>query len=679
MNLFSELAPPYTAAADEAEEAQFDQVCREVFAVIDFDGSGTLELDEFLTAVKLLGMDHLPTDNLKKQFEIYDTDGEGSIEFEQFKDMARNLMGPGDVSKRREVSFDRVRAILAKRERSYTELLDLAKYLMKYVSFYQQLTKEVVVEVCRFVRLEEVKAGEWVTLQGEEGNTHYVILGGSAAVFVKSPNEENSPRSGEKAADDGDANSPRNPRISFRDSRSPRKSFRAGSPRKSQSKLFLSSTAGSSESERGGGDYASSSRGPGVYGHCGESAHFLPHGRRRVATAFQPRLPSSGSAGYVKKEEYEDAQKLLKNPMLIAPVPPRARPAVGTAASPTRTDAAKAAVDDEVKEVNAGATPQSSSSKADTRGDDPHTPASATIARHSFARTLGGTTTPVTEKKRTAALASEMSRRSIRMSGDFGSDLMLAPRRSIRMSGDFGSDLMLATPTPRHSEINHMFDNNNNNGGDNNSGGFSGGDAQPAAVHAVDQLLVLSDGVPTWAGDLVGILNQGDSLGEGALLSAAGDSDASRRRTASVRVEADTQLLALDRAMFERTLGRVSKHLVFQPDFCRRILEKDPQTRTDAECSKLMFFTAAMPVFKDLEEPLRRKMARRMLHETHPAGSTVCREGDVADCMYIVVEGSCTVHMLDPEKASRAVRRRRWRRRLTVNQRLMTPLPRARC
>ena len=68
-----------------AEQRKRDERLRQVFDWIDTDGNGTIEYEEFLSALKQLDADAINEDDVKTQWEIIDSDGSNAMEFQEFK------------------------------------------------------------------------------------------------------------------------------------------------------------------------------------------------------------------------------------------------------------------------------------------------------------------------------------------------------------------------------------------------------------------------------------------------------------------------------------------------------------------------------------------------------------------------------------------------------------------
>ena len=58
---------------------------------LDKDGSGTIELDEFMALMAEKITERNPEEELKKAFRIYDDDDNGGISFENLKKVAKEM------------------------------------------------------------------------------------------------------------------------------------------------------------------------------------------------------------------------------------------------------------------------------------------------------------------------------------------------------------------------------------------------------------------------------------------------------------------------------------------------------------------------------------------------------------------------------------------------------------
>eukprot|EP01065_Artemidia_motanka_P022960 TRINITY_DN2723_c2_g1_i1.p1 TRINITY_DN2723_c2_g1~~TRINITY_DN2723_c2_g1_i1.p1 ORF type:complete len:200 (+),score=92.65 TRINITY_DN2723_c2_g1_i1:73-600(+) len=69
------------------EEVQLKQQISEAFKLFDADGSGAIDLDEMKLAMKGLGFENVPTDEIEAMLKAIDKDGNQTIEEAEFVEM----------------------------------------------------------------------------------------------------------------------------------------------------------------------------------------------------------------------------------------------------------------------------------------------------------------------------------------------------------------------------------------------------------------------------------------------------------------------------------------------------------------------------------------------------------------------------------------------------------------
>lgn len=144
--------------------------------------------------------------------------------------------------------------------------------------------------------------------------------------------------------------------------------------------------------------------------------------------------------------------------------------------------------------------------------------------------------------------------------------------------------------------------------------------------------------LPPWAGTYLGCIRDGDSFGEISVMEGC-------KRRASVRAAQACDLLEIDGAAFNVVTKSTSAVQCYQPEYCRYLMKKRPQDRTEVERLKLTQFTSNMPLFKTLPADLRRVMVGVMVYEEFGANSVVVRQGEPGDSMFIILTGRCAVHV----------------------------------
>ena len=66
-------------------------------------------------------------------------------------------------------------------------------------------------------------------------------------------------------------------------------------------------------------------------------------------------------------------------------------------------------------------------------------------------------------------------------------------------------------------------------------------------------------------------------------------------------------------------------------------------THSSTIASKFSRILYKMPAFSHLSEKAIGKIVNAMVYESIPSGTELCREGDVADRMFVIVSGTCSV------------------------------------
>merc|ERR1711936_947886 len=94
------------------DEEQWEKEMKEVFDIIDTDGSGNLSLEEVLLYLKSI-TDDISEENLEKIFEGIDTSGDKVVDFDEFKGVMGQLTEKGwnKLSSQEEVKEVEVRAL----------------------------------------------------------------------------------------------------------------------------------------------------------------------------------------------------------------------------------------------------------------------------------------------------------------------------------------------------------------------------------------------------------------------------------------------------------------------------------------------------------------------------------------------------------------------------------------
>ena len=64
----------------------------ESFRIFDYDGSGSVEVDEFIQVLKNMGM-KLTDKEVEAMVKLIDTDGSGDVDYEEFMEMMNSNGG----------------------------------------------------------------------------------------------------------------------------------------------------------------------------------------------------------------------------------------------------------------------------------------------------------------------------------------------------------------------------------------------------------------------------------------------------------------------------------------------------------------------------------------------------------------------------------------------------------
>ncbi|KAL0051636.1 hypothetical protein WJX82_011024 [Trebouxia sp. C0006] len=143
-------------------------------------------------------------------------------------------------------------------------------------------------------------------------------------------------------------------------------------------------------------------------------------------------------------------------------------------------------------------------------------------------------------------------------------------------------------------------------------------------------------------GRLVASLGPGDALGEMALLKQGG------LRTATVQATTDCEVIIMHRSIFESLMRTLKGHLLYQAEYLSRLLVKPPTGRSEADVLKLASYLTSLQRFQEVPQPKLVQLAKEVTYAELAVGTVICRQGDDGDCMYIILRGSCNVHV-DPD------------------------------
>jgi predicted acylesterase/phospholipase RssA/CRP-like cAMP-binding protein len=131
---------------------------------------------------------------------------------------------------------------------------------------------------------------------------------------------------------------------------------------------------------------------------------------------------------------------------------------------------------------------------------------------------------------------------------------------------------------------------------------------------------------------LLKVMGRGEYLGEIALL---GDT----LRTATVRAQSDSIVIRLGRAAFERLLEKhPHARALLTGAMQQRLVRSVPPPRND-----LLEFLGTVPLFSGLAPSVLADLEPELQWMTLAAGEYLFRQGDPADCLYLVVNGRLRV------------------------------------
>ncbi|XRB15463.1 hypothetical protein RI054_10g53030 [Pseudoscourfieldia marina] len=193
-----------------------------------------------------------------------------------------------------------------------------------------------------------------------------------------------------------------------------------------------------------------------------------------------------------------------------------------------------------------------------------------------------------------------------------------------------------------------------------------------SSMSALVDLGELVSTVPPSFGRCLGLGKPGDSVGELALmapkaLAAASESDSGadhggrakktarflsayfnndKRDVGALAVGESLTVLFIPRETFRAALVRYPPFTFYQPWYCRTLIEKSPSQRSRTQIVQLSHFVSNMAIFNSLDLELRLRLARSMIYQRMDAASVVCLQGDVGDSMYIILDGSCSIHLM---------------------------------
>ncbi|DBA81719.1 TPA: hypothetical protein ACH3X1_007456 [Trebouxia sp. C0004] len=104
----------------------------------------------------------------------------------------------------------------------------------------------------------------------------------------------------------------------------------------------------------------------------------------------------------------------------------------------------------------------------------------------------------------------------------------------------------------------------------------------------------------------------------------------------------------MHRSIFESLMRTLKGHLLYQAEYLSRLLVKPPPGRSEADVLKLASYLTSLQRFQEVPQPKLVQLAKEVTYAELAVGTVICRQGDDGDCMYIILRGSCNVHV-DPD------------------------------
>ncbi|KAK9816881.1 hypothetical protein WJX72_006671 [[Myrmecia] bisecta] len=574
----------------ESLDEETVEALKQAFQAFDEDGSGTIDLQELKNVLRLLNVEHVSEEQVERKFRQFDADNSGAVDFVEFQAIFLGLQHKVSAT------GDEAKAILRKRvmDRSYTQLQKLASYLIATQPFFKQLRPDVVQDVSRYLQYDEIEAGEWVMKQGERGDHMYILVSGTCQEALAGTLRWAEDTSGDAAA----------------------------KPAKPAKQLS-------------GGVAAPLHRGVSFAAGAADvlPAYDIIARRKQRRAAIQAAKDAqvakdaaapAGNEAATPAPVVEEAASSAAGPLADSPAASLAledtesRPWFWK--SETKTDLERMVA--EAQEHGSGTADDDPSSRGAqiertlsgqhaTTSDRCSQPEQGPEAANAVATSVGGGGPQNEEQTKprgrsSIAAAWAHARGAVTMTAE----MLRARKRSI----------LYGEAMPHHGA----------------GGGFSSGHAGYVGEPQADEYTIEE------AGTCVATMGPGDCVGEKALLVQGGT------RTASIYATTHCEVLVVHRTTFASMVKNMGGRLLYHPDYLSRLLDKVPAERTENDVLKLSSILINLPRFADVpKEPLE-IIAKHITHEPHPAHSVVVKQGDDGDCMYIILQGSCDVH-INPE------------------------------
>lgn len=133
-------------------------------------------------------------------------------------------------------------------------------------------------------------------------------------------------------------------------------------------------------------------------------------------------------------------------------------------------------------------------------------------------------------------------------------------------------------------------------------------------------------------------LCEGDSFGEAALINEA-------NRNATLCAREHTELMVLHRTDFMDVLADMTKAVEYNAGRIMKILDIECDLRSDVDVETLMGLGKTVAFFQQFSDDLLRELCRVMTVIKPQYGECICRQGEPAECLYILLQGAASVHV----------------------------------
>ena len=137
----------------------------------------------------------------------------------------------------------------------------------------------------------------------------------------------------------------------------------------------------------------------------------------------------------------------------------------------------------------------------------------------------------------------------------------------------------------------------------------------------------------------VATLHPLDVFGESALFGTGGAGDKSSRRTATVTAREDLEVLVLTRENLQRLEALMPQCM----DALKEVAEQRKIKNVLRKKAKEMDVLKSCTPFAKLTDQGRESVVHLLEYESFPTGTILCKQGEAADKMYLLMSGTCVV------------------------------------